>query len=251
MGILFSAFAVLGVVVAQCPAPGARRSEHPAARQPGGVTAQAYYQFILGRHLESDGEIDRAIAAYREAARLNPLAAEIRAELAGLYARQGRVDEASREARAALAIDSANHEANRILGSILASLVEPGATAGDRRLDEAILKRACTSSGAVAATAPTSIRPSSCCCRGSYLRSRQHDKAIALLQELLARELVPEAYLLLADRGMPPATACRGCAPRSRPGPRRTPDCWCRSAKCTSVNSGGPTPRPPMSARPP
>jgi tetratricopeptide (TPR) repeat protein len=191
MGIL-SAFAVVGVVVAQA-APGARPPT--AARQPGGATGQAYYQFILGRHLESDGEIDRAIAAYREAARLDPLAAEIRAELAGLYARQGRVDEASREARAALAIDSANHEANRILGSILASLVEPGAAAGDRRLDEAMmhLERGRRGDG-------TNVDPSlELLLSRLYLRSRQHDKAIALLQELLARELVPEAYLLLAE----------------------------------------------------
>src|SRR5512145_1845988 len=124
MGML-TAVAVLVVVVAQAvPSPGA----HKAAR-PSGVTAQAYYQFMLGRHLESDGEIDRAIAAYREAARLDPDAAEVRAELAGLFARQGRVDDATREARAALAIDAANQEANRILGSILASLVEPGAAA--------------------------------------------------------------------------------------------------------------------------
>ena len=104
MGML-TALAVLGVVVAQAVPP---TGAHKPARPASGVTAQAYYHFMLGRHLESDGEIDRAIAAYREAARLDPRAAEIRAELAGLFARQGRVDDASREARAALEIDSAN-----------------------------------------------------------------------------------------------------------------------------------------------
>ena len=191
MGML-TALAAIGVVVAQAvPSTGA----HSRARPASGVTAQAYYQFMLGRHLESDGEIDRAIAAYREAARLDPGAAEIRAELAGLFARQGRVDDASREARAALEIDSANQEANRILGSILASLVEPGARAGDRKLEEAItyLERGRSSDG-------TNVDPSlELLLSRLYLRSREYDKAITLLQELLERDLVPEAYLLLAE----------------------------------------------------
>ena len=37
---------------------------------------------MLGGHFESEGELDRAMAAYREAARLDPESAEIRAELA-------------------------------------------------------------------------------------------------------------------------------------------------------------------------
>jgi tetratricopeptide (TPR) repeat protein len=191
MGML-TALAVLGVVVAQAVPP---TGAHKPARPAGGVTAQAYYHFMLGRHLESDGEIDRAIAAYREAARLDPRAAEIRAELAGLFARQGRVDDASREARAALEIDSANQEANRILGSILASLVEPGGKTGDRKLEEAItfLERGRSSDG-------TNVDPSlELLLSRLYLRSREYDKAITLLQELLERELVPEAYLLLAE----------------------------------------------------
>jgi tetratricopeptide (TPR) repeat protein len=191
MGML-TAVAVLGAVVAQAmPSTGA----HTSARAASGVTAQAYYRFMLGRHLESDGQIDRAIAAYREAARLDPGAAEIRAELAGLFARQGRVDDASREARAALAIDPVNHEANRILGSILASLVEPGATAGDAQLEEATrhLERGRRSDG-------TNVDASlELLLSRLYLRSRQYDKAITLLQELLEHELVPEAYLLLAE----------------------------------------------------
>src|ERR671910_2337060 len=121
------ASAVLCLILAQAlPAPPASPSERPAP----GETAAAYYQFMLGGHFESEGELDRAMAAYREAARLDPESAEIRAELAGFFARQGRVEDASREARAALALDSTNHEANRILGSILASLAEPG-TGGD------------------------------------------------------------------------------------------------------------------------
>ena len=114
--------AVLSLMLAQGPPVASGR---PSVHPPGTETAQAYYQFMLGRHFESEGDTTRALAAYREAARLDPQSAEVRAELAGFFARQGRVEDASREAHAALALDPANQEANRILGSILASLVEP------------------------------------------------------------------------------------------------------------------------------
>jgi tetratricopeptide (TPR) repeat protein len=186
--------AVLCLLLAQTlPAALAAPSGDPTASQ----TAQAYYQFMLGGHFESEGELDRAMAAYREAARLDPESAEIRAELAGFFARQGRVDDASREARAALALDPANHEANRILGSILASLTDPGTAgnANDRGSGEAALhlERGRRGDG-------TDVDPAlDLVLARLYIRSRQHDKAIALLRDLLERELIPEAYLLLAE----------------------------------------------------
>ena len=57
------------------------------AQQP---EANAGYYFMLGRHLESQGKIDEAIAAQQAAIALAPESAELRAELAGLYARQDR-----------------------------------------------------------------------------------------------------------------------------------------------------------------
>ncbi len=85
---------------------------------------EAYYQFLLGRHLESESAIDGAIAAYESARRLDPTSAEPPAELAGLYARQGRFDQARILADAALAIDSSNIEAHRVLGSVYAALAD-------------------------------------------------------------------------------------------------------------------------------
>jgi tetratricopeptide (TPR) repeat protein len=192
---MIPASAVLCLALAQAspdvPAP---RAVHPAGSE---SSAGAYYQFILGRHFESDGDIDRAMAAYREAARLDPRSAEIRAELAGFFARQGRVDDASREARAALALNPANHEANRILGSILASLAEPGdaGEVSDRTLGDAIshLERGRRADG-------TDADPSlDLLLARLYVRGGRHDTAIALLQDLLAREPIPEASLLLAQ----------------------------------------------------
>lgn len=193
MQVMIPAPALLCLILAQTLSVPTPPSEHRTQSQ----TAQAYYQFMLGGHFEYEGELDRAMAAYREAARLDPESAEIRAELAGFFARQGRVEDASREARTALALDPANHEANRILGSILASLAEPGTggDASDRGWSEAALhlERGRRADG-------TDTDPAlDLMLARLYVRTRQHDKAITLLQDLLEREIVPEAYLLLAE----------------------------------------------------
>ena len=246
MLVLFPAPAVLCLVLAQTlPAAPARPSEHPTASP----AAQAYYQFMLGGHFESEGELDRAMAAYREAARLDPESAEIRAELAGFFARQGRVDDASREARAALALDPANHEANRILGSILASLAEPG-SGGRRERSGLRAKRRCISSAAAAAMAPTPIRRSDLVLARLYIRSRQHEKAITLLQDLLERE-VDSRGVPAAGRGVERRRKCRrgGAGARGRRAGEPSPAALARP-RCTRVSSDGPTPLPRMSARP-
>ena len=49
--------------------------------------AEAYYQFMLGRHLEGEDELEQSIAAFQKAAALDPTAAEVPAELAALYQR--------------------------------------------------------------------------------------------------------------------------------------------------------------------
>ena len=60
----------------------------------------------------------------KKAIALAPASAELRAELAALYARQDRAREALETAEAALQRDPANREANRILGSVYAALSE-------------------------------------------------------------------------------------------------------------------------------
>jgi tetratricopeptide (TPR) repeat protein len=84
----------------------------------------ASYYFMLGRHLEDLDKIDDAIAAHQKAIALAPDSAELRAELAALYARQDRVREALDTAEAALQRDPANREANRIVGTVYAALSE-------------------------------------------------------------------------------------------------------------------------------
>jgi tetratricopeptide (TPR) repeat protein len=82
------------------------------------------YYFMLGRHLESAGQIKEAIAAHTRAIELDPSSAELRAELAGLYARQDNALAAIEQAEAALQRDAANAEANRIIGTIYAAFAE-------------------------------------------------------------------------------------------------------------------------------
>jgi tetratricopeptide (TPR) repeat protein len=98
---------------------------HVAAAQPREpLPAGAAYYFLLGRQHESNGRIDEAIAAHAHAVRLAPDSAEVRAELAGLYARQERMIDAVDTAEQALLRDPDNREANRVIGSIYAALAE-------------------------------------------------------------------------------------------------------------------------------
>jgi len=82
------------------------------------------YLFLLGRHLEGEGKVDEAIAAHKQAIALAPRSAELRAELAGLYARTDKAQEAMTTAQEAVALDPNNREANKILGTIYAALAE-------------------------------------------------------------------------------------------------------------------------------
>jgi len=84
----------------------------------------AGYYFLLARHLESVGRVEEAVTAHQKAIALDPGSAELRAELAGLYARQDNALEAVANAEAAIARDGSNQEANRILGTVYAAFAE-------------------------------------------------------------------------------------------------------------------------------
>jgi tetratricopeptide (TPR) repeat protein len=187
---LICAAAVATLAVSVAPARG-QVSAPPSAN-----AGAAYYQFLLGRHAEDQGEIDRAIAAYREAARLDATSADIRAELAALFVRQGRVPEAITEARAALQLDQKNIQANRVLGEILAGSVERGGRAASSDvIQEAIqhLERGRRSDG-------VDDDPSvDVTLARLYLETESYDKAIAVLAALVERQPIAEAYLLLAQ----------------------------------------------------
>ena len=83
-----------------------------------------YYEFLLARRLEADGDVKGARAALERAATADPKSAEIRAEIASLHLRRNERAEAEKAAKAALALDEKNVEANRALGLIYAAAVE-------------------------------------------------------------------------------------------------------------------------------
>jgi tetratricopeptide (TPR) repeat protein len=181
-------FSIVAVAVVLASAP-------EATAQPARPPAEAYYQFLLARRHQSKGDVERALAALREAARLAPRSAEVRAEIASVLAREGRGAEAVVEARAALAIEADNREANRVLGALLASSVDDGAREDKALVDEAIerLEQGRRADGVDfdASLELTLAR--------LYMLRKEHDRAIAVLTGVVSREPAPEAWLLLAQ----------------------------------------------------
>jgi tetratricopeptide (TPR) repeat protein len=171
---------LLAVVLAYPALAGAQPAGAPASDTSG-------YYFLLGRYYESTGDVDKAIASHTQALTLEPASAEIRAELAGLYARQDRPAEAVEMAEAALDKDPANREANRIIGSVFAALAEqrqplkPGddpATYLPRAIGA--LERAAQQGGGDVALDLTLGR--------LYLQSKAYDKAVPLLRRVVAQQ---------------------------------------------------------------
>jgi tetratricopeptide (TPR) repeat protein len=84
---------------------------HTSARQAyaaalsGTLSGRHLIDVAIGRLAQVEGDLDGAIAAFREAARLHPNDPVIHRELAGAYAAAGRIDEAFAELVAALLID--------------------------------------------------------------------------------------------------------------------------------------------------
>src|SRR5919197_385248 len=106
---------------AQRPAPG---GQPPDSVDQWTETRDVSYNFLLARFYEGEGKVNEAIGALKQGIAIDSGSAEIRAELAALYARQDRAREAVDAAEQALAIDPKNREANRILGSVIAAVVD-------------------------------------------------------------------------------------------------------------------------------
>jgi tetratricopeptide (TPR) repeat protein len=182
-------------------APTAQQAPVPAAAQTPAqtttaATGEAYFLFLQGRMLEGRGDIAGAIAAYRAAIGLMPAAADIRAELSGLYAREGRADEAIAEAEAALKVEPANHEANRILGLVRSSMADGASSTDDqgRLVVQAI-------GHLELALAGGRRDPGVEISLGRlYVRTGQHAKAIPTLEGFLTDQPgYPEGVLLLVE----------------------------------------------------
>ncbi len=154
--------------------------------------ADAYFLFLEGRVLEGQGDSDGAVRAYRRAIELAPSSADIHAELAALYARQGRASESIGSARTALSLDPDNREAHRMLGFVLATIGEQRADAAMR--DEAL-------GHFEKALAGGARDPAAQLAMGRLaVRSGRYDLAISQLTAFLLDQAgYPEAMELLAE----------------------------------------------------
>ena len=112
----------------------------PAAAQ----TGQAYFEFLIARRLEAQGDAVGALAALERAAMANPKSAEIKAEIAGLQLRRNLRPDAEKAAREALVLNDANVEAHRVLGLIYAANVDSTNTRAQPAQIEATAKEAIT-----------------------------------------------------------------------------------------------------------
>jgi tetratricopeptide (TPR) repeat protein len=80
--------------------------------------AQAYYHFSLGQQLRLENNAAGALGELREALKLDPNSAEIRAEVAAQLREAGRHEEAIGEARAAVAANKDSAAAHLILAQL-------------------------------------------------------------------------------------------------------------------------------------
>lgn len=120
MGVLLLAAWVAITPPGQTADPPAPTRQAEAAASP----AEAYFEFLRARRLEGEGDAEGAVAALERAGRADPRAAEVRAELAGLYARQNRAEDAMASAEEALRLDPDNGEAHWVLGTVYAALAQ-------------------------------------------------------------------------------------------------------------------------------
>jgi tetratricopeptide (TPR) repeat protein len=158
----------------------------------------AAYFFLLGRHLESLGRIDEAVAAHKRALELEPESAELRAELAGIYARQDKATESLAMAEAALQKDPANREANRILGSIYAAFAgqRQALRPGDNPADYASRAIAALEKARQPNTFDIGLELT---LGRLYVQTEAYDKAVPLLQRVVADQPgYAEGSILLA-----------------------------------------------------
>ncbi len=192
----FAAVCVALAAAVAWAAPARAAQAAPATPAPSGPAtetdrAEAYHQFLLGSFLETEDNADAAIAALRRALELDPSAAGAAAELADLYVRLNREDEAMRAAGQALTIDPENVSAHETLGFLYAGRLDgnrsaPGRSAAvdDANAAQAIdhLEKAVQYT---AAQADANVRAT---LARLYVRASEFDKAIPLLTTLVAQE---------------------------------------------------------------
>ena len=179
---------------AQTPAP-------PAAQTTPTISAQAYYEFMLARRLEADGDTAGAVAALERAQTLDPHSAELLAERAALHARQNEGEEARAAAERALAIEPDNIEAHRILGLVYSAWSDGAGTPPAGSTPASLRASAIEHLKAIRNSPLMSTDLSLQIAYGRLLlRSGQTDDATAVLEAVASQApYVAEPFVLLAE----------------------------------------------------
>ena len=147
-----------------------------------------YFEFLLARRLEADGDVKGARAALDRAAAADPKSAEIRAEIASLHLRRNERGEAEKAAKAALALDEKNVEANRVLGLLFAAAAETGAGERPNPQAAANVRQAITYlERAAAGTTVTADATLYYTLGRLYIRDGTPDKAVTSLARVLSQ----------------------------------------------------------------
>ena len=172
-----------------------------AAPKTADPVAEAYYQFVLGRRLAEDGDVEGAAKAFTRALELDPASADIPAEVAELYAREGRVRDAVEWGERALRQDPDHTDAHRVLGLIYAELAareasgsapSPNGTYRTQAIDHLEKALAQATGDAAASMRLTLAR--------IFIQSASFDRAIPVLRQLLAdNPWLPQGVALLAQ----------------------------------------------------
>ncbi|HVH07208.1 MAG TPA: tetratricopeptide repeat protein [Myxococcota bacterium] len=102
-------------------------SGFPGSRAASGVPANAppELDYLVGRDLELDGEVEEALAAYKRALEKDPDSPELLRKVAELSARTSHLEDAVAHAERAYALDPADRSTRLFLGTLYRFLREP------------------------------------------------------------------------------------------------------------------------------
>ena len=177
------------------------------APTPSSKAAEAYAQFLIGHRLAENDDEAGAIAAYKKAMELDPTAADIPAELAGLYLQQNKIQDAMATAEQALKIAPENREGNRVLGIVYAAMSDTGRESRSRgntgdRSNEYVTKAIQHLERAIERSIGDPDPNVRATLSRLYLRGGAYDKAVKMLTDLVNQEpgwqdgpmLLAEAY---------------------------------------------------------
>lgn len=151
-------------------------------------STDTYFEFLLARRLEAEGDVKGAQAALERAAAADPKSAEVRAEMASLNLRRNERGAAETHAKAALVLDDKNVEANRALGLIYAAAAEGGNGRTPSAQTTAFVRDAITYLERAAAGSTVTADPNLYFTLGRlYIRAGEPEKAVQSLSRVLSQ----------------------------------------------------------------